>query len=160
MLRNSRSHYPAGVVSFRLPLKDRPAVVQRDEIIRTRKYTLGKHIGVEDDVNNFNALCRGESLLVKFKSVFIQHIHMNINNFLTMNRVKSQKVVSKLKCWYDDRNQAYFRLMPIQVEQQSFDPVIYTFHNVLSDKEIDALKELAKPLVIPQRDINRDNCVL
>jgi len=72
--------------------------------------------------------------------------------------VKSRKVVSKLKCWYDDRNQAYFRLMPIQVEQQSFDPVIYTFHNVLSDKEIDALKELAKPLVIPPQKINHDNC--
>jgi len=56
--------------------------------------------------------------------------------------------MSKLNCWYDDRNQPYFRLMPIRVEQQSFDPVIYTFHNILSDKEIDALKVLAEPLVI------------
>lgn len=38
--------------------------------------------------------------------------------------------------------------MPIQVEQHSFDPVIYTFHNVITEDEIDALKELAKPLVI------------
>ena len=57
-------------------------------------------------------------------------------------------MASKLNCWYDDRNQPYFRLMPIRVEQHSFDPVIYTFHDILSDKEIDALKVLAEPLVI------------
>lgn len=50
---------------FKVPLKEQPAVVQRNEIIRNRKYNLGKHIDVQDDANNFNALCRGEQLLVK-----------------------------------------------------------------------------------------------
>ena len=60
---------------------------------------------------------------------------------------KGEEVVSKLKCWYDDRHHSYFRLMPIRVEQHSFDPVVYTFHNILSDKEIERLIELAKPRV-------------
>lgn len=50
--------------SFELPLRERPAVVQRSEIIRSRKYNLGKHISDQDDASNFNALCRGERLLV------------------------------------------------------------------------------------------------
>lgn len=38
--------------------------------------------------------------------------------------------------------------MPIRVKKHWFHPVIYTFYNKLSDKEIDNLKELAKPLVV------------
>lgn len=66
-----------------------------------------------------------------------------------MNRkyVQGQEVLSKLKCWYEDHNQPYFRFMPIPVEQLSLDPVLLTFHNLLSDKEIEVLKELSKPLV-------------
>lgn len=52
--------------SFLLPLKEMPAVVQRSEIIRSRKYNVGKHITGQDDANNFNALCRGEQLVVGF----------------------------------------------------------------------------------------------
>lgn len=59
--------------SFRLPLKETPAVVQRSEIIRSRKYNVGKHIGEQDDVDNFNALCRGEQLVVVILTVFLVH---------------------------------------------------------------------------------------
>lgn len=108
--------------SFQQPLTERPAIEQRHEIIRTRQYKVGKNIGPQDDVNNFNALCRGENLL-------------------------SLKVQSKLKCWLDNRKQSYLILMPIKVEQHSLEPAIYTFHDVLSDVEIAAIKLLAKPLV-------------
>jgi hypothetical protein len=37
--------------------------------------------------------------------------------------------------------------MPIKVEQHSIEPAIYTFHDVLSDEEIETIKELATPLV-------------
>lgn len=67
-LRNAQAQQPPPVLSdthsFSVPLKEKPAVVQRDEIIRTRKYRLGKYISSQDDINNFNALCRGETLLV------------------------------------------------------------------------------------------------
>lgn len=35
------------------------------------------------------------------------------------------------------------------MEQHSLNPILVTFHNVISDSEIDALKEMAQPLVIP-----------
>ncbi|EFX74258.1 hypothetical protein DAPPUDRAFT_22132, partial [Daphnia pulex] len=108
--------------SFELPLRERPAVVQRSEIIRSRKYNVGKHISDQDDASNFNALCRGERLL-------------------------NDKLLAELKCWYDTRHQFYFLLMPIKIEQHSFEPAIYTFHDVLSDEEIETIKELAKPLL-------------
>lgn len=55
--------------------------------------------------------------------------------------------MKELKCWYDSRQQHYLKLMPIKVEQNSIEPVIYTFHDVLSDEEIETIKQLAKPLV-------------
>ncbi|XP_046438574.1 prolyl 4-hydroxylase subunit alpha-2-like isoform X3 [Daphnia pulex] len=125
-LQQTKQRKPMAVLShtnsFELPLRERPAVVQRNEIIRSRKYNLGKHISDQDDASNFNALCRGERLL-------------------------NDKLLAELKCWYDTRHQFYFLLMPIKIEQHSFEPAIYTFHDVLSDEEIETIKELAKPLL-------------
>ncbi|XP_046647216.1 prolyl 4-hydroxylase subunit alpha-2-like [Daphnia pulicaria] len=125
-LQQTKQRKPMAVLShtnsFDLPLRERPAVVQRSEIIRSRKYNLGKHISDQDDASNFNALCRGERLL-------------------------NDKLLAELKCWYDTRHQFYFLLMPIKIEQHSFEPAIYTFHDVLSDEEIETIKELAKPLL-------------
>ena len=56
-----------------------------------------------------------------------------------------------MKCWYDSRNQPYFYLMPIKIEQHAHDPALYTLHHVLSDDEIEVIKELAKPLVCTRR---------
>jgi prolyl 4-hydroxylase len=55
--------------------------------------------------------------------------------------------VAKLKCWYDSRRKPYFLLMPIKVEQNSIEPAIYTFYEMLSDAEIEIIKELAAPQV-------------
>ena len=140
--------------SFRLPLKERPAVVQRSEIIRSRKYNVGKHIGEQDDVDNFNALCRGEQLVVVILTVFFSslarmcfhNVTYIIGAHLNWN-VKSDRIMAQLKCWYDSRRQPYLLLMPVRVEQHSIEPAIYTFHNVISDSEIETIKELAKPMV-------------
>ena len=61
---------------------------------------------------------------------------------------KDDILLAELKCWYDNRHQPYLLLMPIKIEQHSIEPAIYTFHDVLSDEEIQTIKELAKPLVI------------
>ena len=53
-----------GEHTFLNPLREKPAEVQRTEMINSRKYKLGKHISFVDDAINFNALCRGENLLV------------------------------------------------------------------------------------------------
>ena len=37
--------------------------------------------------------------------------------------------------------------MPIRVEQLASDPHLFVFYDVISDKEISTLKDMAKPLV-------------
>ena len=37
--------------------------------------------------------------------------------------------------------------MPVRVEQQSLKPPVFTFHDVISDREISKLKNLAMPKV-------------
>ncbi len=61
--------------------------------------------------------------------------------------MKSDAVLAQFKCWYDSRRQPYLTLMPIKVEQHSIEPAIYTFHDILSDDEIEKIKEIARPLV-------------
>lgn len=61
--------------------------------------------------------------------------------------LKNEYLLAQLKCWYDARRQPYLVLMPIKIEQSSIDPAIYIFHDVLSDDEIETIKELAKPMV-------------
>ena len=107
---------------FKQPLREKSAVEQRLQLIKSRKYNLGKHINPNEDAVNFNALCRGESLL-------------------------SDKELAQLKCWYDTRKQPYFYLMPIKIEQNSINPPIYTFHQVISDNEIEIVKTMSRPLV-------------
>jgi hypothetical protein len=63
--------------SFRLPLKEKPAVAQRSEIIRSRDY-------IEDDTK-FNALCRGEKLLVDI----VLHRHAGHHSVATYNNNKN-----------------------------------------------------------------------
>lgn len=52
-----------------------------------------------------------------------------------------------MKCWYDHRGQPYLRLQPVKVEQHSVEPLLFTFHDIISDDEIQSVKELALPLV-------------
>lgn len=61
--------------------------------------------------------------------------------------MKSDAVLAQFKCWYDSRRQPYLTLMPIKVEQLSIEPAIYTFHDILSDEEIEKIKEIGRPLV-------------
>lgn len=67
----------------------------------------------------YHALCRGDDLMPNF-------------------------VKSRLKCFYRDMSsKPYFRLTRIKVEQNLLRPEVYTFHDVLSDSEVDLLKSYA-----------------
>lgn len=44
-------------------------------------------------------------------------------------------------------NNKFLTIAPFKVEESSIDPHIYTFHDVLSDAEIEILKSLSMPLV-------------
>ncbi len=84
MLRNNVFPIPAELVVFPQPLRDKPAVIQREEIIRKKKFTLEGH-DLENEILgiiNFNELCRVKSLLVKFNEARILN---NIQNLIKFN---------------------------------------------------------------------------
>lgn len=59
---------------------------------------------------------------------------------------KSQKELSKLNCRFVARSH-FSRIAPFKAEEVNLEPYILLFHDVLSDFEIDYLKEASKPKV-------------
>ena len=57
-------------------------------------------------------------------------------------------------CFNSHGHNAYLKIMPYKVETVSLDPRVDLYYNVLSDYEIDVIKELATPRV---RIINCSN---
>ncbi|KAF2882686.1 hypothetical protein ILUMI_23488 [Ignelater luminosus] len=53
------------------------------------------------------------------------------------------EILSKLKCKYVTNNKPYLLIAPFKVEEISMKPRILRFYNVMSDSEIEKLKELA-----------------
>ncbi|KPJ11199.1 Prolyl 4-hydroxylase subunit alpha-1 [Papilio machaon] len=51
----------------------------------------------------------------------------------------------RLKCSYLTENHPFLKLAPIKMEQMYIDPDIVVFHQVLSDDEIEHIKDMAKP---------------
>ncbi|XP_037800653.1 prolyl 4-hydroxylase subunit alpha-1-like [Penaeus monodon] len=54
---------------------------------------------------------------------------------------------SRLKCRTDARGSPYLVLMPARVEELSLDPLILAFRDVLSNREIEDIKDLARPVL-------------
>jgi len=54
-------------------------------------------------------------------------------------------VKSKMYCFNSHGHNAYLKIMPYKVETVSLDPRVDLYYNVLSDYEIDVIKELATP---------------
>ena len=52
-----------------------------------------------------------------------------------------------MKCRLKDRDDPYFKLNPIFIEDLHLNPEILLFHDVLSKNEVDTVKEVAGPLV-------------
>lgn len=59
---------------------------------------------------------------------------------------QDQRLVAKLKCRLK-RNTPFLLLAPIKYEEASLSPYIVVFHEVMSDSEIEVIKNLAKPKV-------------
>ncbi|XP_065583051.1 prolyl 4-hydroxylase subunit alpha-1-like isoform X2 [Artemia franciscana] len=70
--------------------------------------------------NIYEALCRGE-------------------------KVMSPGTEAKLKCYYFDNGSPFLKIQPVKAEDAFLDPKITVFHEVLSDSEIERIKEMAKP---------------
>ena len=74
-----------------------------------------------DDAFNFAALCRGEEM--------------------------RGEIIHKLKCYHDTRNDPWFSLQPVKVEQVHIAPDIFLFHDIITKAELDDIKKTAGPLV-------------
>lgn len=83
-------------------------------------FVLGRDISYQDDQRNYRALCQGL-------------------------KIRSPEVESRLHCYFSDRGDPYFRLHPVKVEESNADPPVYTFHDVISDAEIEHVKQFARP---------------
>lgn len=65
-------------------------------------------------------------------------------NLLQENAAKKHK----LTCYYwDNHHHPLLFLQPVKVEVFSAKPFIVMYHELISDKEIDSLKDMATPIV-------------
>ncbi len=55
--------------------------------------------------------------------------------------------MARLKCYFSDRGDPYYLLHPTKVEMAHMKPEILVFHDVISPKEMQTIKDLAAPIV-------------
>jgi hypothetical protein len=70
------------------------------------------------------------------------------NNILSLEfKLLSPSRRSKLSCRYHHNNHPYLIIQPVKQEQLIDRPAIFLFHDVVSDSDINRIKQLAEPLV-------------
>ncbi|XP_076316484.1 prolyl 4-hydroxylase subunit alpha-1-like [Tachypleus tridentatus] len=84
------------------------------------------------DYENYAALCRGEKLQTPRDEVH-------------------------LRCRYTSRGHPYLILQPVKVEEQSLDPYIVQFHDLMTSQEADTFQEVATPMLIRSRVQGQNN---
>ena len=139
--KNNTSTTTVQVQNMRQMLAQQKKKVEPDDGIDT--FTLGlippktndpTQLTTEQDKKNFQALCRGEDILP----------------------AKERK---HLTCSYSTRNDPYYTIHPVAVEVLHREPhEILVFHNILSDKESEAIKELTNK-IMKQSAIGQDKTV-
>ena len=81
---------------------------------------------------------------VCFYQTLLSH-NSNLRKLCLLN-FEIQKERDKLFCYYS-KNLPTLQLKPIKVEMLNVDPDLYLLHDVITDKETQNLKKLAKPQV-------------
>jgi len=57
----------------------------------------------------------------------------------------SDAIIARLHCRYTHNNVPFLRIAPLKLEEAFLDPYIVVYHNVMTDSEIDIVRQLAKP---------------
>lgn len=57
------------------------------------------------------------------------------------------KVLAKLKCRYVTNSSPFLKIAPLKLEEANLIPYIVVYHDVIYDKEIELIKQMAKPRV-------------
>uniref|UniRef100_A0A182K3U4 Prolyl 4-hydroxylase alpha subunit domain-containing protein n=1 Tax=Anopheles christyi TaxID=43041 RepID=A0A182K3U4_9DIPT len=60
---------------------------------------------------------------------------------------RSAEELSKLRCRYEHSRTPFLRIAPLKLEEVNQDPVIVVYHEVITNKEIDTILNIAKPLL-------------
>lgn len=58
------------------------------------------------------------------------------------------KQLAPLRCRYLTNNLPFLKIAPFKLEEVALEPYIVVYHDVMSDKEIEIVKELSQPKVI------------
>ena len=58
---------------------------------------------------------------------------------------RAPELDSKLRCRFQDHGDPFLRLSPFKLEEMNSDPVVFVFHEIISDNEINQLKSRAAP---------------
>jgi len=124
---------------FPKPVYEEPPFTQREHIYRNQRIEFHRNLTVlsqaiesghrnqeklmeQMDLPRFKALCRGEEL---------RPLHL----------------VGRMKCRLDHRDNPFYYLKPIKVEELHYNPEIIMFHDLVSTKEMKAIRLAAAPLL-------------
>lgn len=67
---------------------------------------------------------------------------------LCRNEVKQNpRALAKLKCRYVTNTSPFLKIAPLKLEEANLEPYIVVYHEVMYDKEIELVKQMAKPRV-------------
>ena len=94
--------------------------------------------------------CRNDVALTSNRRYF--NIAMSTSNLgavilLTNSMFQINQEWRELRCFLKHNNNPLLLLSPMKVEEIKKDPFLVMFHNFFTDREIDKIKDLAKPRV-------------
>lgn len=72
----------------------------------------------------------------------------NLHTLLTLpSQLQTPNQTKHLKCYYSDMGSKWLKLQPVKVEVHHQMPFIAIYHDLLSDSESEAIREMAAPMV-------------
>uniref|UniRef100_A0A182IDF6 procollagen-proline 4-dioxygenase n=1 Tax=Anopheles arabiensis TaxID=7173 RepID=A0A182IDF6_ANOAR len=73
-----------------------------------------------------------------------------VKNYPSLCRGDDQrpaKELAKLRCRYEHNRTPFLQISPLKLQEVNHDPMIVMYHDVISNKEIDAIISISKPLM-------------
>jgi prolyl 4-hydroxylase len=71
--------------------------------------------------------------------------------FFRGEKLMDPKIEARLRCRYVTNNVPLFFIQPLKMEEAFLKPLLFIYHNVINDEEINIVKKLAQPNVNPPK---------
>jgi len=78
-------------------------------------------------------------------AVYLNQERQNYEKLCRGEVIPDAKLVAKLKCRYVTNKSSFLKIGPLKLEEASLKPYIVVYHDVLYDREIELIKQMAKP---------------